>query len=53
MDAHLPGFLWRSMTGHHRQDTHTRFFRVHREIRIESDFPTLLWTTMLSAMKAG
>lgn len=34
--------LWRVMTGRHRQDQRARFFRVHREVRIESDFPTLV-----------
>ena len=34
--------FWRVMTGRHRQDQRARFFRVHREVRIESDFPTLV-----------
>jgi diacylglycerol kinase family enzyme/membrane-associated phospholipid phosphatase len=34
--------LWRVLSGQHRQDDRARFFRVHREIEIASNRPTLV-----------
>lgn len=45
-DVHGPldylRLFWRVVTGRHRQDTRARFYRVHRQIQIESDRPTLI-----------